>query len=159
MPRTVVPPPRKQTETAPALERGTESGEQGNGDSIPEKLVKYVPAETLAFFVPAAAALGDDRDGWLIAVLLLACVGSVGYLWVTSPPKDDPAEKPLPHFYVLSVVAFVCWSITTSPSVADLLGIDDTIAAIILLAAVFLIPLIDSGFNRLNGREAPAPAT
>ena len=67
MPRTVVPPTRM---------RGRDSS--AGGDSLPERLVKYVPAETLAFFVPVAALLGDDHRPWLIVALIVGVIGTAG---------------------------------------------------------------------------------
>jgi hypothetical protein len=143
MARTVVPP-------APGAIRGARDDTQA--DSIPEKLVKYVPAETLALFVPAAALLGKDRDGLLILVLVVAALGTVGYLW--NAAKDLPEEKqPLAHFYVLAVLAFAAWALATSGHVADLVGADETTTSLILLLAVFVIPLADSIGNRLLARK------
>jgi hypothetical protein len=113
------------------------------GDGLPEKLVKYVPAETLAFFVPLAAAAGTDREGFLIALLVIGIIGTVAYLWYAA--RALPAgQRPLIHFYVLAPLAFLCWAIATAPNVAELIGIDSLIAATILTGAVFLIPITDS---------------
>src|SRR4051812_1815235 len=99
MPRTVVPPPD--------VRGGGGLGAQA-GDGLPEKLVKYVPAETLAFFVPAAAGLGSDRDTWLIVVFVVGLAGTLGYLW-NRGQEEQPDKRPLTHFYVLSGIAFCCW--------------------------------------------------
>jgi hypothetical protein len=131
MARTVVPP---------VFVRG--GGAQG-GDGLPEKFVKYVPAETLAFFVPTAAALGTNRDGWLIAAIIVGALGTVGYLW-TAAQREDEDKRPLPYFYFLAVIAYLCWALGTSGSVADLVHADRTVAGVILGAGVFLIPLADS---------------
>ena len=138
MPRTVVPPVRL---------RGADSATAG-GDSFPERLVKYVPAETLAFFVPIAALLGDDHRPWLIAALAVGVLGTVGYLLQTAPA--DPDERPRPHYYVLACLAFLSWAIGTTPAVAALIHIDQTGAAFVLAVAVFLTPLADGLLNRLT---------
>ncbi len=140
MPRTVVPP-------RPVDQRAAESPA---GDQLPEKLVKYIPGETLAFFVPIAAALGTERDGWLVAVLIIAAIGTVAYLW-NSANSLPPDERPLPHFYGLAVVALACWAIGTAPNVASLISVDDVVAGVILALAVFLIPLADGILNRVLG--------
>jgi len=131
MARTVVPP---------VFVRG---GEAQGGDGLPEKLVKYVPAETLAFFFPTATALGSNHDGWLIAVLILGALGTIGYLW-TSAQSQEVEERPLPYFYVLAVIAFFCWAIGTRGNVANLVNIDSTVSGALLGAAAFLVPLSDS---------------
>ena len=138
MPRTVVPP-------RPAAKRAV--GEPG-ADQLPEKLVKYIPGETLAFFVPMAAALGEDRKAWLAAVLFVAALGTVGYLW-NAASSAQANERPLPHFYVLAVVAFAGWAIGTSPNVANLISVDDVVAGVILALTVFLVPLADGVLNRV----------
>jgi hypothetical protein len=138
----VVPP-------SPATTRRAGGGQ--DGDALPEKLVKYVPAETLAFFVPVAAALGTSRDGWLVAAIVVAALGTVGYLWQNAQ-QLKPTQRPLGHFYVLAVVAFCAWAVGTSGSVADLLGADDIVGSVLLGFAVFLIPLADGVLNTLQGR-------
>jgi len=75
--RTVVPPP--------ALRAGGDGLGAHAGDNLPEKLVKYVPAEALAFFVPAAAGLGSDRKIWLIVIFVVGLAGTIGYLWNRGP--------------------------------------------------------------------------
>jgi hypothetical protein len=153
MARTVVPP----QVAAEARPRDLEevSGEELAvvGDSIPEKLVKYVPAETLAFFVPFAAAIGPERQGLLIAVMVIAAIGNVGYLWWNGHTLPK-AQQPLPHFFVLATIAFACWAVATAPNVTALLGIDALVSAVILGGAVFLVPLADQLFSVLLKRRA-----
>ena len=123
MPRTVVPPVRFRSTRSTRSPRSTRGAEPAGGDSLPERLVKYVPAETLAFFVPIAAVLDDgNRRPWLITVLVVGVIGTAGYLWLAARKAGDD-ERPLPHFYVLACVAFVCWAIGTSAGVADLIGL------------------------------------
>ena len=142
MARTVVPTQPAVLPPEGALESVAEQPAVA-GDGLPEKLVKYVPAETLAFFVPLAAAAGTDREGFLIALLVIGVIGTVAYLWYAA--RALPAgQRPLIHFYVLAPLAFLCWAIATAPNVADLIGIDSLIAAAILTGAVFLIPITDS---------------
>jgi hypothetical protein len=144
MPRTVVPP-------KPASKRAADA--PAGGDQLPEKLVKYIPGETLAFFVPVAAALGSDRKGWLVAVTIVAAIGTVAYLW-NSASSTPATERPLPHFYVLAVIAFAAWAIGTSPNIADLISVDDVVAGVILALAVFLVPLADGILNRVLGPDS-----
>ena len=142
MARTVVPTQPALVPPDGALEAAAEQPAVA-GDGLPEKLVKYVPAETLAFFVPLAAAAGTERQGFLIALLVVGVIGTVAYLWYAARALPD-GQRPLIHFYVLAPIAFLCWSIATAPNVADLIGIDSLIAAAILTGAVFLIPITDS---------------
>ncbi len=137
MPRTVVPPVRL---------RGSGSGPVG-GDGLPERLVKYVPAETLAFFVPLTAGIGTGRDALLVVVLCAGVLGTVGYLWLAGQ-RAAPDERPRPHFFALAAVAFVSWAVGTSPNVALLFGLDRLAAGVWLGLAVFLVPLADEVLNR-----------
>lgn len=137
MARTVVPPPPKGV-----MLNASRAGSAATGDTLPERLIKYVPAETLAFFVPIAAILGANQGNVLFAALVASAIGTVGYLWLSARALP-PAEQPLPHFYVLAVVAFGCWSLTTAPNVRAVFNIDETTAAVILPFSVFLIPLAD----------------
>jgi hypothetical protein len=142
MPRTVVPPVRF---------RGSGGAEPAGGDRFPERLVKYVPAETLAFFVPTAAVLDDDHKAWLLAVLVAGILGTAGYLWVAGRAAEDD-ERPLPHFYVLASIAFACWAVGTSAGVAALIGLDQVEAGVVVGLAVFVIPLVDDILNRVLNR-------
>ncbi len=138
MPRTVVPP---------LVYRGKRSTLVG-GDGLSERLVKYVPAETLGFFVPTAAQVGAAHRALLIVIIAAAALGSVGYLWLAS--RRIPAEtRPLVHFYVLAVIAFFCWAVGTTSNTAALVGLDSRSAAVVLAIAVFVIPVADDVLTRL----------
>jgi len=139
MPRTVVPPVRL---------RGSESAGLGGGDGLPEKLAKYVPAETLAFFVPLSASLGDSRPVLLWAVIVVGLLGTIGWLWLAAQ-KVTSDEKPRIHFFVLSGVSFLAWTLGSSASVSKLIGIDSVAAGVILGIAVFIIPLSDGVLNKV----------
>lgn len=143
MPRTVVPP---------VAFRAPDGAAPVGGDSLPERLVKYVPAETLAFFVPLAASIGTHRHGLLIAALVAGLVGTIGYLWLAAQ-RAKPDERPLPHFYVLAATAFLCWAVGTSANVSALVRIDQTTAGVILGFAVFLVPLLDEVLIRMRHRS------
>jgi hypothetical protein len=143
MPRTVVPP---------VAARGERGATQVGGDSLPERLVKYVPAETLAFFVPVAGSIGSSRSPLLIAAVSAGLVGTVGYLWLAGQ-RAESDQRPRGHFYILAAVAFVCWAIGTSANVAHLVRIDQVTAGVILGLAVFLVPLIDEVLTRYRGRS------
>ncbi len=137
-PRTSnVDPPPPPASTAPKDEFG-------------DKLVKYIPAEVIAFFLPAyALAKSADPAGlaWLpYALVVVAGLGLVGYLLIRAP-KDNP---PRWYFYVLSVVAFLAWIAGTSAAGADvfhLVQVEIT-GKLILMAAVFAIPLLDELLTR-----------
>jgi hypothetical protein len=122
------------------------SSSDGAGDRFPEKLIKYVPAETLAFFVPVAAAIGTGRNALLVAALVLGMIFTPLYLWLAA--RKLPTDKrPLFHFYLLAAVAFVVWALGTSSAVADLVQVEPTVVGIIFMFAVFIIPGADAAIT------------
>ena len=148
MARTIIPP------QAAGMRLDGSQGE--SGDKFPDKLLKYVPAETLAFFVPISASLGPDRTRLLVVAILVGAVGTPAYLWLTAR-KLPKAERPLTHFYLLAVLAFACWALGTSGSVDNLVGIDSVTAGFILTVAVFAIPLMDQVLTAAFGADEIAP--
>ncbi|WP_117213184.1 hypothetical protein [Allorhizocola rhizosphaerae] len=118
------------------------------GDQFSVRLAKYVPAETLAFFVPVAAALGAEHNKMLVAALVVGLVGTVLYLWLAAQ-RAEPDERPLPHFYFLAAAAYLCWTVGTSPNVAALIQLNATVGGVVLTGAVFLVPMLDEVGNRL----------
>ncbi len=107
-----------------------------------ERLVKYIPGETLAFFVPFAVLIGSGNP-FLLWVLVVACVvGTPLYLWSNSRSLAA-AKKPLPHYYVLSVVAFIVWALGVAPSFATLIGASDLGVTVTMGVTVFLLPKVD----------------
>jgi hypothetical protein len=140
MPRTVV---------SPRLAAGAGGGAAAGADGLPEKLVKYVPAETLAFFVPAAAAIGTKNEGWLIAVIVVALIGTPAYLWQAAP-SVPPTAKPRFYFYFLAEIALACWILGTSGPVESWVGITPTLGGIVLGIGAFLIPVTDGVLAKLK---------
>lgn len=57
-------------------------------------------------------------------------------------------------FYVLAVVAFLGWSIGTSPTTANLFHLDSVSAGFILAATAFIVPLLDKLIARLSDSGA-----
>lgn len=141
MPRTVVPPQRTR-----ALDSG-----QG-GDRLPDKFAKYVPAETLAFYVPLAAAIGDTSPVLLGFVLVTGLVGTLAWLVINAAKLPNP-QKPTPYFYVLAGVAYLCWAIGTSSGAAALFHANPLTASVVLGVGIFLIPLIDTALTELGERR------
>lgn len=110
-------------------------------DDYKDKLVKFVPAEVVAFFAPIAS-LVRERPALLIFSALLGLIATPAYLWVTAK-KLDPGLRPPLHNYVLSTVAFGVWALATS-DLGAMVHMDPVVSAFTLGATVFLVPLIDS---------------
>ncbi len=116
-------------------------------DDYTGKLVKYVPAEVLAFFAPMAAAVEGRRD-LLIAAMVAALLATPAYLWLGAK-RLPPEQKPLVHMYPLSAIAFLAWALGTS-SLGSLFGLDSITKAFTLGISVFLIPLIDGLIEQMG---------
>ena len=157
MVRNVVYPPHPRSissREAAASAKADDGGEQ-QPDDYGDKLVKYIPAEVIAFFLPAyalAAKLTDfsDRIGWLLVGI--AIVGTVGYLLV----KADKAKPSRWYFYLLAVLAFLGWAIGTTTEVAKLFNLPqpELSGKLVVFVTIFIVPLVDE----LLTRYLPAPA-
>jgi hypothetical protein len=111
-------------------------------DGYKEKLIKYVPAEVLAFFVPVAAFVGSGEDGWLIAIFIVGVIGTLGILRRNN--LQVPVDQRAPWWnYVLAVAAFAAWALATSAATAEVVGLDQKAVGLILAIAAFLIPALD----------------
>ncbi len=157
MVRTVVYPPHSRS-TSPRAAAAPAQADDGGGqqpDDYGDKLVKYIPAEVIAFFLPAyalAAKLTDfsDRIGWLLVGV--AVLGTVGYLLV----KADKTKPPRLYFYILAVFAFLGWAIGTTTEVAELFKLPqpELSGKLVVFVTIFVVPLVDE----LLTRYLPAPA-
>ena len=82
-------------------------------DDYSDKLIKYVPAEVVAFFIPIGALL-QDRRNLLIVAAIVGLVATPGYLW-RSAQSLPVSQRPPMHTYVLAGgVSFAVWAIATS---------------------------------------------
>jgi hypothetical protein len=109
-------------------------------------LVKYIPGETIAFYVPIYPMIPKDSTVGLAVVLVCGIVGSVGYLYL-SADKNSP---PKPFFYVLAAIAFLAWALGTSSVGQDLVGLPEYANRVALPAAVFVVPLVDQILTRTS---------
>jgi len=152
MPRTIVPP-----QPVPGM-RGLEAGQGVTpGESFPEKLVKYIPAEVVAFLVPYAAFVGMERRVLLIVGFVAGAIATFIYLWA-SGSKLPKEQRPRPYFYVLAEVAYIVWAICVPPSLVALVGFDAITAGALFLLTVFLVPALDTFFERVfTGQSKPEP--
>ena len=118
-------------------------------DDYSDKLIKYVPAEVVAFFIPIGALL-QDRLNLLIVAAIVGLVATPGYLW-RSAQSLPVSQRPPMHTYVLAGVSFAVWAIATS-AIGGMIGLDSVASAFLLGVTVFLIPLADSILARATGK-------
>ena len=145
MPRTVVYG-GKSGEGKKGVYQGSPSTPEP--DSYSERLVKFVPAEVLAFYILVATQFGS-RQGLLIASLVIGTAATPLYLWIRNGALP-PEQQARPHYFLLATLAFLAWAIGASPRTGELLGLGEDVSAYVLLAAAFLIPLADQAIQRLQ---------
>jgi hypothetical protein len=121
-------------------------------DSYSEKLLKYIPAEVIAFFLPAYALVQDPSKPkaykWL--ALGFGLVGTLGYL----KARADQENPPRWYFYILSAFSFMIWAVGTTQA-RELFGLEDDISKFFVLVGVFLIPLIDELLTKRSPKVEP----
>jgi hypothetical protein len=111
------------------------------GDGLSTRLTKYIPGETLAFVLPFCSVDGV-KDGHVVAAVAVGALGQV--LWLHHQGSQlAPTDRPTFRFYFLALVAYAAWVLGTVPHVHELCHIDQTTAALVLLAVAYLLPLID----------------
>ena len=111
-----------------------------DADDYASKLVKYIPGEVLAFFLPATALAAADT-GLQWAALAIGLVATAGYLYVYNRRNNLPAPRPL--YVALSGLAFLAWAFGTSAPTRGLIGLPDIYAQFVLLVAVLGIPMFE----------------
>jgi hypothetical protein len=111
-------------------------------DGYGDRLVKYIPAEVLAFFLAAAAQSGSDNT-FLIVALVVAAGATPIFLYNRSPGG-------LRWYSIgLAVLAFCAWAVGTSASTDKLLNLDTSHAPFVLTVAAFLIPALDKTLGKV----------
>jgi len=149
--RTVVYP-EKGAEPEVLPESHAETGSRVP-DDYKAKLVKYIPAEVIGFYLPAYALVtksspivaDTDKPTAQIIVLVVSLLGLIGYLFI----RSDKNSPPRIYFYLLAGLAFLAWAIGTSSVGQDVFHIPEWWNELTVLAAVFLIPMLDEMITRL----------
>lgn len=107
-----------------------------------EKLVKYIPGETLAFFLPAyIGAQATGEDSWRWGVLIIGALGTVAYAHIRS--KQELGRARPVYAYVLAMVAFLAWAFGTSAAGSELIGLTAPESDLLLALTVFVVPAVD----------------
>lgn len=138
MARTIVYP-RSAKRSAAA------GGSAPPADELSEKLLKYIPGEVIAFYVPVYALVPKEARAGLVTVLAVAAAGTVGYLFA----RADKASPPRFYFYILAVVSFLAWALGTSTVGADLMALPEWSSRAAIPVAVLVVPMIDEVITRL----------
>lgn len=152
-PTTEAPPSVEERPDGPPAGSGADRrGEEADG--YREKLLKYVPAEVLAFFVPASALVDADREELVLLIFFAGVVGTLLYLHLAN--RQVVPEQQAPWWnYGLAVAAFAVWALATSPATAALVNLDEQAVGVILAVGALLIP----GADLLGTREGRQTGT
>jgi len=108
-------------------------------DTYASKLVKYVPAEVIAFYVPAYALMGKTAAG-AAATLAVGAIATFAYLEWQARRED---QKQPWSFYALAVLAFLGWALGISTVGTLLFGLTIEVSAFIMMVLVLAIPAVD----------------
>ncbi|HYI65815.1 MAG TPA: hypothetical protein VEW95_02710 [Candidatus Limnocylindrales bacterium] len=136
---------RYQTTTGENKPAGVQRVEPTDPDGYLDRLIKFIPAETLTLFTAlVVGAAARENDVMLVVLLVICFIATPLYLFAAAIPL--PAnQKPRPWMYLLSPLAFIVWAIFTSEPVRVLpvTDVDEGWATFILVVSVLLIPAID----------------
>jgi len=136
-------------------------------DSYPEKIIKNIPSEVIAFYIPAigAAAAGKDLinyDFVIWVIFLVALVGTFVYMRKTAT-KDLIENKVTEHIgqkvfwkSVLATVAFLIWALYLGGPFVSIAGYS-TYGTLLILGYTFFTPAIYDAipipFPSLRGKK------
>lgn len=140
-----------------ALRANGSAAEASPKDGYLEKLVKYVPAEILAVFVPLAAASGAQGVPSILqwVVFFVGLVGTAGWLGIHAS-KLSKTKRPRWYSYLIASMAFFFWAAASSDVVRNLLGLNAPTTEVLLGVAVLTIPAIDELFSIIYKAMKPA---
>lgn len=152
MARAVVSPTLFRLHTTSGI-RDTAPGDDGaeptgvSADQFAERLVKYVPAEALSFFIFATALF--DRGGIVVGAGVVALIGAV--LLALLARSDLPYDLRPPALMTVGLTgaAFLAWALGTSPALQDVLGVSAKVGAFALACAAFALPIVDESLMRV----------
>jgi hypothetical protein len=155
MPRAPVLPAlvKASRESGSPLYAGGADGPSSDGYA--ERLIKYIPGEAIAFFLPFASIEGIT-DGQLIAVLAVCAV--IALWWALNREGRLVEDLKRPSWLVLiwSLIAFAAWAIGTSHATQHMLGWPALTCTIILAGSSVVIPMVDDMLvgRLVKGRHA-----
>jgi hypothetical protein len=131
----------RRTVQAPSNRSLVRGSGADSGDSYLNKLVKYVPVEGLAPFIPIAAiAQGNDLLLWITFTTTLI----VGLALIIAQARG---EKTRAWYWPFVVVSFFAWSTGASEDFRALLGATDTFGAWLLGLTTVALPALDSALE------------
>ena len=133
---------RRNRDTVLSRAKGS-PGQDAPNDSYRERLVKYIPVETIALFIVVYGITYylSGTESWYPVVarwiLILGFIGTVLYLWKGESITDVVQLG-------ISAIGFLIWVCALGViTVTSLPFYNAIVAGLLLFAYVFLAPLID----------------
>lgn len=146
MPRALIYPPRGGPPPGGPPAPGS-AGTSAPSDDFSSKVLKYVPGEVVAFYVPITALAGAN-DHTILGVALAAGLIATPLYQLISARKISAERRARWWAYVLGMVAFAAWALATSSATAALFDLSQKLTGVILAVAALFIPALDALFTR-----------
>lgn len=125
-----------------------------DSDSYLAKLVKYVPVEGLAPFLPLAATVKDsDARLWITFAVALV----VGLVLIGVQVRES-SERPRIWFWPFVLVSFAAWSVGASETFRTMLDVSEDAGGWFLGITAITLPALDTGLEKLTAKKEPLPA-
>ena len=121
-------------------------------DNYVTKIIKYIPAESVAAYLAAYAIIEPSREEISHQTLLWIVAGSLfafTFLWQLFGASDRREGLPLPFYQaIVSTIAFAVWVFVTSGT--DLIGTawHAVYGSLLALAVTLFGPLLEKAFVR-----------
>ena len=150
MPRAPVLPSLVDAAQTAEPARFAGEGEAPSADPYTTRIVKYIPGEAIALFLPFAS-FPHISHGVLIAVM--CGTGILGMLYAVEREEklDHFLRRPWWVVAMWSIFAIFVWMVGTSSAVQHLLGWSTVACTFVLAFTAYAIPPVD---NRLSGAIA-----
>ena len=137
---------RSETQSVQAALELAEASSEKRADAYADKLVKYIPGEVIAFYLPVYGYIAGTSKLAEWVVLAIGIIGTLVYLMA----RSDRSNMPRWYFFVLAIIAFICWAIGTSSVGTDLWGMPTMWTKIALASTIFLVPGIDQALTNVG---------
>ncbi len=125
-------------------------------DNYVTKIIKYIPAESVAAYLAAYGIIEAQADIptrtvlWIIAGSLFAFT----FLWQLFGASDKREGLPLPFYQaIVSTIAFAVWVSVASGDILIGTGWHPVYGSLLALAITLFVPLLEKVFVRPGRKE------
>lgn len=124
-------------------------------DSYVTKIIKYIPAESLAAYLAATGIIAgaEGIPGRTVLWILAGFLFAFTFLWVLFGARGRGEGLPLPFYQaIVSTVAFAVWVFVISGRTLIGTGWHAVYGSLLAIGVTLLVPLLERVFVR-PGRE------